>query len=168
MAFAADGPNSATETLFIASDHRYSTPRLASIDTATLKVKVVGKLFIPEVNSPELTGTREGQLFAYFPGSKKAAVSRMDKGTAKVLQSWPVGTSKGGVQAYAFAHWGGRFHIFVTAGYDSWVMRFDPATGKTRVMRKGLPFMIVGAGVSTHAPVVFPDAGADAAADGGP
>jgi hypothetical protein len=162
MAFVADGSNSATETLYIAGDHRYASSRLAHIVPSTLQVKVVGKLAVPEAYSAELTGTRDGRLFAYYPGNSKAVVSGLDKATAKALQSWPVTASKGTVHAYAFAHWGGRFHIFVTAGNDSRVLRLDPVTGKTTVMRKGLPFQIVGAGVSTHAPLVFPDAGSDA------
>jgi len=162
MAFVADGLNSSGEQLFIATDYRNGGPSvLATIDSASLVPTVVGKLEPFEQLSPELTGTREGRLFGFFPGLGKAVVAALDKESGKTLKTWYVPPSGGEVSAWAFAHWGGRFYIFVTEGQDSRVVELDPDSGKTRVLQTGLPFEIVGAGVSTHAPLTFPDGGLD-------
>lgn len=169
MSFAADDPSAASETLYIAGDFRYPDPaRLVAIDPATLDARPVGKLTLPERFSPELTGTRDGELFAYFPGTAKARVAAIDKRTAKTTASWSVTPSKGSPSAWAFAHWGGKFYIFITAGGDARVLRLDPDTGRTAVMHRHLPFRVVGAGVSTFAPVETPDMGIGAVDGGAP
>ena len=66
---------------------------------------------------------------------------------------------QGSVTAWAFAHWGGRFYIFTThstlfGGESSKVLRLDPTTGKVTTLLNSSPYRVVGAGVSTCAPVV--------------
>ena len=66
----------------------------------------------------------------------------------------------GTANAWAFAFWGGKFYIFVTAQTDifsspvSSVRVIDRATGAASTALSNLPTPIVGAGVSTCAPVV--------------
>jgi hypothetical protein len=57
----------------------------------------------------------------------------------------------GQVSAYVFAHWGGTF---TTAGGNSAVHRIEMKSGKHALVRDKLPFEIVGAGVSTCAPLL--------------
>ena len=73
---------------------------------------------------------------------------------APVGPQWKLGGAPlGGVNAWAFAHWGGRFFIFVTGsdGLGSTVRMVDKA-GDYKVLMENLPYQIVGAGVSTCAP----------------
>ncbi|MBP6628372.1 MAG: hypothetical protein KA297_03015, partial [Kofleriaceae bacterium] len=63
----------------------------------------------------------------------------------------------GNVQAWAFAQWGGKFYIFVTTTdgltSNSTVRTIDRMTGQAQTVLQNLPYIIVGAGVSTCAPV---------------
>jgi hypothetical protein len=65
----------------------------------------------------------------------------------------------GTVSAWAFAQWGGKFYIFVTTTdlltSNSTVRVIDRQTGAYEgAVLENLPYIIVGAGVSTCAPVV--------------
>ena len=76
-----------------------------------------------------------------------------------MLQQWKVPPLPGQVTAWAFSHWGGKFYIFVTSSPDgftekSQVLMLDPATGVAGTYLPSMPYRIVGAGVSTCAPVI--------------
>jgi hypothetical protein len=157
MGFVADGAGVTTETLYIAGNAPSPGDRLGRIDAVTTTITSLGQLSVPPgSNSPELTGTRDGRLYAYFPGFSKSSVVLLDKVSLKTVKSWSVAPSKNPT-AWAFAHWGGRFFIFITDGSNARVLRLDPASGKTTQLRSKLPFQIVGAGVSTRAPLTLPD-----------
>ena len=53
-----------------------------------------------------------------LPGIGESFVAMMDKGTGMPAQKYPLSPLPGTVRAWAFAHWGGRYYIFVTV--------FDP------------------------------------------
>jgi hypothetical protein len=165
MGFVADAPGSGAETLFIAGAYSEAllAGTLARVDPQTLELSVVGELDTPAVlklSTPELTGTGSGELYGYFPGDAASWIARIDKQNAGLLETWTVPGVQGQLQAWAFAHWGGAFYIFIT-GDSTAVLRFDPATGKTETIRTGMPFTIVGAGVTSMAPVSTVDAGPD-------
>jgi len=161
MGFVSDQPGSAKEKLYIAGADQALTganDKLGYIDPATLKITVIGATAAAE-HSPELTGTGNAELYAYHPGTIASFVARMDKQTAKVLQQWPVPPLTGQVTAWAFAHWGGKFYIFVTDqdlfGVEtSRVLVLDPVSGKASTFLPSIPYKIVGAGVSTCAPTI--------------
>ena len=158
MGFVSDIPGQPAESLFVAGGPVGSLGRgrLARIDPATLALESIGAL-PPNDVGPEMTGNANAELFAYFPGAG-ATVARLDKATAQVAQSWPLPGMGDPPRAWAFAHWGGRYYIFVTTrdGSDrerSQVLRFDPSDGTTATVVADSPHRIVGAGVSTCAPV---------------
>jgi hypothetical protein len=161
MGFVSDAAGSDKETLFIAGG-KYDQLRsgdLGRIDTAALTLQKIGALQINGQSSPELTGTGNGEAYGYFPGSS-AFVAQIDKSTAMNLRTWNLDPISGGgsPRAWAFAHWGGRFYIFITvvSGSErSWVIELDPATGKNKVVTTNASYKIVGAGVSTCAPVII-------------
>ncbi|MBN2496672.1 MAG: hypothetical protein JXR96_18930 [Deltaproteobacteria bacterium] len=161
MGFVSDAIGSEDETLFIAGGSVGSLEDgdLARVDPTSLAVTKVNPLPTPAgANSPELTGTGNAELYAYFPG-QTTFVARLDKTRATIDQQWDLPPLGGTVRAWAFAHWGGKFYIFVTTSSglgvtNSQVLRLDPASGQTETLRSNLPYMIVGAGVSTCAPVV--------------
>lgn len=108
----------------------------------------------------ELTGTGDGRLFA-FQGAGSTWIREYDKATGAALGTWPLpGLASPG--AFAFAYWGGDFYLFATEYQDfegpSRVLHldFDGSDGNgvalTTLVEKA-PIRIVGAGVSTCAPL---------------
>ena len=152
MGFSADSDGG--ETLYIASD---DTPngRLGAVNPNTFAARLVGA-FNPPVIAAELTGTGDGRLYAFYApggvGTAGAAIAEIDKTTAQVIgqSSIPSVTVANG---WAFAFWGGSFYMFTApSGASSLVQRYDPST-KSTVTVASYPETIVGAGVSTCAPV---------------
>jgi hypothetical protein len=165
MAFVANDVG-VDETLFIASNNAVSVTSappsvLGAINEATLALNPIG-MFTPQVIAAELTGTGDGRLFAFWaPGglnSVGSAVAEIDKTNAHVIgqASLPAVEQGGG---WAFAFWGGNFYLFTNPGggaagssTTSIVQKYDPSTGAV-VQIATYPLTIVGAGVSTCAPV---------------
>ena len=86
-------------------------------------------------------------------------LARLDKTSGAELDRWNLEPPTGAVSAWAFAHWGGKFYMFVTVddllfGSTSQVKVFDPATGMESTGVADSPYRVVGAGVSTCAPIV--------------
>jgi hypothetical protein len=145
MGFVSDAPGSAAETLFISD---YGGGGLGKIDTASLQITPIGQ-YAPPLGSSELTGTGDARLFGFFPLSP-VKVAEIDKGTAKILSQVDLpGISIG--LGYAFAFWGGDFWLF--SGTE--VNQYKPANG-TATPVVAYPFAVVGAGVSTCAPLTPP------------
>ena len=159
MGFVSDSLGSNSETLFI-SGGSADTPgkgNLGSINKLSLGVITRGPLPNTEYG-PELTGTGKGELYGYFPGDN-SFVARFDKNTGVPDTMWPLPAVTDTVQAWAFAHWGGRFYIFLTTAdgsgaSNSQILLFTPADGKLTPVLDHLPYTIVGAGVSTCAPII--------------
>lgn len=165
MGFAADTPGSSKETLYICA--RESTPNqwiLAHINPKTLAITKGGKIPVVSDVTPEFTGTADGSLYGYFPGKTAGFVAKLNKATGALQKKWPVPALGGTVNSWAFAHWGGRFYLFVSVTGNSKVLRLDPVSGKVVTLLTKLPYYIVGAGVSVRAPLVYPDMGPDSGA----
>jgi hypothetical protein len=143
-----------TDRLFVTDTSRTgATPQLATIDTTSFKLQAIGPYSTPLPSSCELTGTGDGRLFAFCIDSPTGSfIAEIDKSNATVLSldSLQVG---GGASALAFAFWGGSFWIFTGPGTGSSTLtNYDPATKvETRITTLSAP--IVGAGVSTCAPL---------------
>lgn len=156
MGFSTEGAGSTKDTLFVSqSDYAGTTKGLATIDTQSLVLTPVG--MYDQMNArAELTGTGDGKLFGAFEGSPYV-VAQIDKSNAKILSQapqtqvqYPPGSSN-----FAFAFWGGSFWLFVGPGTSTDVFKYDPKAGGT-VKLKTEAFAIVGAGVSTCAPIEPP------------
>jgi hypothetical protein len=126
-------------------------------------VQNLGNLPNAGQSSPEFTGTGSAELYGFYPGSTTAFVQGINKTNGMALgpQMNVTNGFGGDVTAWAFAQWGGKFYMFVTTsdllGLDenSQVHRIDKATGAYEgAIMQDLPYVIVGAGVSTCAPVV--------------
>ena len=157
MGYVSDAAGSSDESLFISggSAAQNQIGDLGRVDPA-MAVTPIGSL--PDSESPpELTGTGNGELYAYFPGSFESFVARLGKDDSEVEDTWELAPLGGDARAWAFAHWGGKFYIFISTeffGITSQVKVLDPATGDETVAIDDSPYMVVGAGVSTCAPVV--------------
>lgn len=158
MGFVTDSAGGAAETLFISGGaaDQLGSGKLAMVEPEAMTVSMVADL--PESEyGPELTGTANSELFAYFPASfEDPYVARLGKTTAAAEQSWTMDPLEGFATAWAFAHWGGKFYVFIsTEGFDgtlSQVRLLDPATGNETAAVPTSDYQVVGAGVSTCAP----------------
>jgi len=150
MGFVAGAPGSTSETLFVTSVDGSS---LDEIDQATLSLVPVGT-YDAIFQSAELTGTSAARLYGFFTTSPPI-VAEIDPQTAKILSQAPQpSVDIGG--AWAFAFWGGDFWLFTAPGVASRIDRYRPSDGTTVTMKPNVGFNIVGAGVSTCAPLVPP------------
>jgi len=156
MGYATNGSGTTDETLYLGSslDTNFGT-----LDVASGVAQSTGSL---PIQGPEFTGNANGELWGFFPYETPPQVKQIDKATGGQLQSIPL-TSLPNVQgglmaAWAFAYWGGSFYIFYMVDppnsstqvykleYDGSVVNYIPDTG----------LVVVGAGVSTCAPIAPP------------
>ena len=164
MGFVSDEPGSRNETLYISggSANQINVGNLGSIDADTLTATSIGGLPTAEYG-PELTGTGDAKLYGYFPQSSLGSpldpysyIRNLNKGTVGVEQEWSMDPLPSEVRAWAFAHWGGKFYVFITTGFtvaNSRVLLLDPTNGSETVAVANSPNIVVGAGVSTCAPI---------------
>lgn len=157
MGYSADALGSAEETLWIGggpvlTGGADASMALGSLDDALAVTRVST---LPSL--PELSGTGNGDLWGFFPQESPMVVRELDKTSGRTLQTFDVsGVADGGTTlSYAFAYWGGRFYIFFKseAGESSsiWALTTDLGSLELIVPQSG--YRIVGAGVSTCAPV---------------
>jgi hypothetical protein len=161
MGFSTDTPGGNTDHLFVAGTATMAgatTGSFATIDTTSLSATTIGD--IP--GFPELTGTGNAELWAWYPsrqgamGATTPHVDQIDKTSGAPLQSFPLSTLAGTPDAYAFAFHGGHFWIFLDRDYlmNTMVFELDPATGQIVSTTMNTGRVIVGAGVSTCAPIL--------------
>ncbi len=164
MGFVTDTAGGNTEQLYIGGGDPAADPGgLFGVVTPQLTPMTLGNLPNTGEYSPEFTGTGNAELFGFFPGINTAFVQELDQATGGLTgtpMSIPGGLGGGlgaAVQAWAFAQWGGKFYLFVTTtdglSSNSTVRTIDRQTGMYQLITQNLPYAIVGAGVSTCAPV---------------
>lgn len=149
MAFVADGPGSANDTLYVADDSL--TPLgMSKLDPTTL-VMAPPVPFDGTSGRFDLTGTGDGHVFG-FDAHPPARLVEIDPSTGKITREKSLGALSG-ESAWAVAQYWGSFYVF-SAGYGahSQVTRFEWGTGKTDVISADVGFTVVGAGVSSCAP----------------
>ncbi|MBK7857467.1 MAG: choice-of-anchor D domain-containing protein [Archangiaceae bacterium] len=136
------------------------------MDLGTLDLSTLTLTKLTEIEAPraELAGTGDGQLWAFSPAfatvNNVPLLVRLDRADGGTLErhSLPNVTSNGG---YAIKFWGGAFYIFI--GGDVWKVPRNtlvpgqslPTTPPVRVFNNPA-LQVVGAGVSTCAPVMGP------------
>jgi hypothetical protein len=166
MGFVADQQGGTTETLYITqADANPSDDQLGSIDTTQSPpvVSLVGHYNggmgkpSPLVGAADATGTGDGRLFGFFH-TTPTQIAQIDKSTAQILGVASVpGVTIGA--AWAFAFWGGTFWLFTWDGFSptgSVLQQYDPTTQTVTTVSTGIGFVVVGAGVSTCAPLKPP------------
>ncbi len=133
-----------------------NVPVLYRIDLFTEQLTMLGTM--PRGQSiPELTGTSNGRLFAYYPGME-SWIREIDTTTGAELNIWDLPqleTRAGQAQSWSFAYWNQAFYIFVTPFFpnedfsDTRIFKLDPRTGQTSVYLENTSHIFVGAAVST-------------------
>jgi hypothetical protein len=147
MAFVADAPMSTAETLFVAKgDAPFA---LGKLDTTSLTITTIGA----PSGGPELTGTGDAHLWAFFPDPTMPRVSELDKQNAGEGMSYPIPQAMGTEDGYAFAFWGGDFWVFLKKDTDAATVLYHVRGSDGAVTTWPLAGRwIIGAGVSTCAP----------------
>ncbi|HEY4242423.1 MAG TPA: hypothetical protein VGM88_21545 [Kofleriaceae bacterium] len=162
MGFSTDAAGGDVDTLYIAGGGGYISDayvQLSSVDVTTLPIRTV-PIGEPQPGWPELTGNALAELWGFFPntdGTRGPRVGRFDKQTGVIDPVYGLALGNGGGDVatdWAFAFYGGSYYIFqatigdtVVYAVDEQGVLADPAG--TPTTRK-----IVGAGVSTCAPVI--------------
>ncbi len=154
MGFASDGPGTLDETLYIAGeDGLFGPMTLGSIELLGPSASPIAAL--PNSALPELTGSRDGDLYGFLPQQSPPTVARIDKSDASFIQTITLDAATfSNVQAWAFALWAGQLYLFYQGVFDpgAEVWQLDPGTGQTTLLVENFGATIVGAGVSTCAP----------------
>ena len=128
-----------------------------SVDPVTLGLVQLGK---SDYGLAEVTGTGDGRAFL-FAGPDPADLIEVDKTTGDTISTIPLpGVKTGG--GFAFAFFAGDFYFFTDAESDgtSEVTHIDyddsDMNGKQdlKVVLQDAPLRVVGAGVSTCAPLI--------------
>jgi hypothetical protein len=158
MGFSTDGIGTDAETLFVASIN--GNAALGYIDREAASLVQVATFSGDEATyNAELTGTGDGRLYAFFipqDGFSPVRVGQVDKTTAAVIDPVTL-TSVEVPDAWAFSFWGGDFWLYTAAIGNSRVNHYTlPNTVDTSYM-PDVGFRIVGAGVSTCAPLQPPE-----------
>jgi len=163
MGFVSDSPGSANETLFVTGTASSSaSPGLGKIDMGTGTVSPVGK-FTGSLagQNAELTGTGDARLFGFFT-TTPVQVAQIDKTNGAILNTKQLGQVETPA-AWAFSFWGGDFFLYTAPdplsnpARTTNVSRYRPSDGSVdTAYMTNIGFRIVGAGVSTCAPVEIP------------
>jgi hypothetical protein len=158
MGFSVDVPGGTTDMLYV-SEAAFGgfggTKGLGKIDLTTMTLTPIG--MYDKINArAELTGTGDARLFGAFEGTPYD-VAQIDKTTAQILSEAKQNAIMYAPDSsnFAFAFWGGDFWLFVGPGTSTDVFHYQVAT-QTTTKVKTVTFEIVGAGVSTCAPIAPP------------
>ncbi len=156
MGFSTDAAGGTTDKLFIAGGFGPSietTSRLNTLDVGTMAPTPVGTV----QEWPELTGTGDAELWGFFPSETAPRIQKLDKTNGSALQTFNLGTLTGLPMSWAFAFFGGNFHVFLQRENETSTTVFE-VNGQSGAITNTLPTntrSIVGAGVSTCAPTVI-------------
>jgi hypothetical protein len=153
MGFSSDGGDA--ETLFIAGTQ--SGIGLGRLDLGAKMVKPVGQFSgALSGQSAELTGTGDGRLYGFFT-TFPVQVAQINKSNAAIINSKAL-SQVPTPQAWAFSFWGGDFYLYTSNGIaQTTVARYRPSDGTVIPnYMTNIGFIVVGAGVSTCAPIEPP------------
>jgi len=167
MGFSADAPGSSSETLYVSDnsgpggDCTSTSPGpgcmgrgLGKLDLSSMTLTPLGSYTASAAGyNAELTGTGDAKLYGFFTTSP-GSYGPIDKTTGATSSPPPapisaVNASTGG---YAFSFFGGDFYFYTAPTDQTIVTHLQTSTGMTTTSPM-LTFTIVGAGVSTCAPV---------------
>lgn len=163
MGFSTDGAAGSTaETLYLTGTGSGASPGLGKLDTTNGALSPLGA-FTGALSgqNAELTGTGDGRLFGFFT-TTPVQVVELDKnngGTINPVKLPAVETPS----AWAFSFWGGDFYLYTAPDplldptRTTNVTRYRPTDGSVDPnYMVNIGFRIVGAGVSTCAPLEPP------------
>jgi hypothetical protein len=156
MSFVADSPGATTDTLYIAggTGPGQGTVTLGTIQMPALTVTSLGATLD---GWPDVTGTGDAKFWGFFPDTTPPKVAQIDKTNGTQSNIWPLPSLQGEPRAWAFSFWGGDFWVFhmLQGDMDTTVYRVKGTDGSMSVALANTGRTIVGAGVSTCAPITI-------------
>lgn len=165
MGFATSGAGSTDETLFVAGTRGgggRNSPGLARIDPASPGLVPIGPFSgdLAGYNA-ELTGTGDGRLYGFFT-TNPVQVAQVERSSGAILGTQALPRVEA-PSDWAFSFWGGAFYLYTAPdarsapGRTTSVTRYLPSDGSVdTAYMTDIGFRIVGAGVSTCAPIAAP------------
>jgi hypothetical protein len=145
-------PATGVDTLYVAGGRNNpSIPStLGTISFPSLALTPVGSIVFGD---PELTGTGDGQLWGFAPATSsatgEAVLAQIDPLTGATLTKYQFSQLFALPTSYALKFWGGSFWLFLNAS----IYEVPRATGVPRMVVADSGHRVVGAGVSTCAPL---------------
>ena len=171
MAFVSDTAGSESEHLYLADATSFAVgvlgkdKGLARVNADSGKIEPVGQFSnqtIVQRGGLDLSGRGDGKLFAFVvdgSGQGSPLVAEIGKEDGAILSTAAQTALPNKINAWAFAHWGGSLYLFhATTGVSggmTQVTRYTPGEG-SELFVKNSKYRIVGAGVSTCAPILPP------------
>jgi hypothetical protein len=158
MGFVTNAVGGTSDTLYVAGgSDPLSTTSGATLGTVSFPDLTLATIK-PVTGWPELTGNANAELWGFYPSATAPKVARIDKATAVEDPIYPLPDLAGEPAAWAFAFWGGDFWVFLAKGSldpKTAVYRVKGSDGTLTTAIENTGRRIVGAGVSTCAPVVI-------------
>ena len=160
MGFSTTEIGGTTDQLFIAGGQGVNTASnatLATLDVSSFQASPVGTI----TGWPELTGTSNAELWGFFPDATRPRIDKLNKATGTADVTYSLKAIKGQPLAWAFAAYGGDLWVFLEKDVETSTTVYqiggpdDAAPGTIKSMTEAGGREIVGAGVSTCAPVVL-------------
>ena len=156
MGFVTNDVGTTLDTLYIAGGEGPGSGTPATLATMSFPDLIVH----PQQQLsgwPELTGNANAELWGFFPDTTPPKIAKINKATGAEDPSFPLEALQGSPTAWAFAFWGGDFFLFdqTATAPSSAIYRLDPDTGTTDTLVADSGYTIVGAGVSTCAPLIW-------------
>jgi hypothetical protein len=147
MGFATDSGSTTAEKLYVGNASQFAT---LDIENGTIDARG------PLNGDPEFTGNSKGELWGFFPTAATPKVAQLDKDTGQLLVEWPLQSLSNSASAWAFAFWGGSFYVFYQSLGDASTNVYKVTDGLMENYMMNTGRRIVGAGVSTCAPIAPP------------
>ena len=164
MGYSSNNAGSTAETLYVAGVGNAAAggkgTGLGLVDFGKKTVGPIGSFSGSLAGgNAELTGTGDGRLYGFFT-TTPVEVAEITKSSGATATPVPM-TGLQTPMAWAFSFWGGHFYLYTSQGQGtgngSDVTDYDPVSGSVNTSyMTGIGFDIVGAGVSTCAPVTPP------------
>jgi hypothetical protein len=156
MGFSTTTMGGDQDQLFIAGGTAVATTSPADLNTLDVTSMAVSHLGTV-TGSPELTGNANAELWGFFPDASNPRIEQINKATgASITPAMLPATMKGMPMAWAFAFYGGDYFVFLMKDSESSTTVYEVSPAGMIVTTTPAPGkVIVGAGVSTCAPVVI-------------
>jgi hypothetical protein len=156
MGFSTTTSGGDVDQLFIAGGLDVGTTAMSDLrilDTTSMTTSGTSQV----TGSPELTGNSNAELWGFFPDASNPRIEQINKTSgASITPAMLPASMKGMPMAWAFAFYGGNYEVFLMKDSESSTTVYEVSpSGQILSTTPANSRVIVGAGVSTCAPVVI-------------